>query len=91
MSVLMTLKYPISTPPTREQLEAIPSEAFVTWVLEIGYKVGGKLPSFTPNTPKQVANTFKEFYEKVKGCEKSTKALDDHLQKLKDRIYNLDE
>jgi hypothetical protein len=40
MSLFHTIKYPISAPPTVEQLEALPKELFKKWAKNCGWVIG---------------------------------------------------
>jgi len=91
MSVLMTLKYPISTPPTREQLEAIPFDVLEAWLREVKYNVGGRPAPITGDTPRDVSDALITTYEKQQHSEKTIEILNNVVKALKDRIYALDE
>lgn len=45
MSLLSTIRYPISMPPTRAQLEALPYDIFIQWLEECGMGNRSQHPS----------------------------------------------
>ena len=42
MSLLSSLRYPISMPPTRAQLEALPHDVYTQWLTEMRCEYSGK-------------------------------------------------
>ena len=85
MSVLMTLKYPISTPPTREQLDALPQIVFDKWAIKLKFSSGD------PLTPHTVFYVFNTLYNDGMFSEKNAKQMRLFIKKLNEIIYNLDE
>ncbi len=45
MSLFDVIKYPISYPPTKDQLEALPPKLFTQWMIDSGFE---DVPQWTP-------------------------------------------
>jgi len=89
MSVLMTLKYPVSFPPKLEELQALPEHVFKQWTKEIKIKI---LIPLRPTLQEEVYLVYHElcrFFNKHNDCR--VKDLEVNIQKLRTRIYNMDE
>jgi len=85
MSVLMTIKYPVSNPPTLEQLEAIPKEVFSKWLDTIFYH--------WYSTPKSVHEYMTTSLQETDQylLNLKIKSINDAVWKLRNLIFRMDE
>lgn len=80
----MLLKYPVSNPPSRHQLETLPRELYEEWSHRIG--LGGSSIRLSPGL---MATTLHNMHRR--GGDYDLKAITDYYEKLQHLIYMLDE
>lgn len=82
MTVFSNIKYPISCPPTAQQLESLPEHLYKLWLT---HGVGAK-EYYSPAT---IATALKQIYSKA--TPQDIVILDASCQRLRDAIFALDE
>lgn len=85
MTIFTSIKYPISCPPTREELSALPRGLVESWALNKLQMTVNDEYTTNIDTIVQVLSIYYYQYPTHRHI------VEDHLKYLRDEIYNLDE